>query len=480
MPAKKFKPRVYQKETSDSIVENPLFALLLDMGLGKTAAMLYAICELIVLGGDKKETDFERLGKVLVVAPLRVIQCVWGQEIEKWSNFSHLRWQSLAGDSPTKRNKNCEIDADIYGINPESLVWLLENRQDFLEDFDTLVIDESTKFKNPTSKRFRCLKNHLDIFDNRYILTGTPIPNKFEDIWSQIYILDQGARLGKNITTFRARYFRCINRGNFNEYILNPGAERLIYEAISDISIRLSSDDYLDLPEMIYNEIDVELPKNILKHYLELEKDFFSYMDGEDFVAVNAAVAAGKCRQFANGGMFKNQDIFAGDYNKPKETVHVHDAKVKAVIDLVDSLNGDPCLIAYEFQHDLESLKQAFPKAPILGRGLKEKDVVRLVENWNKGLYPILLCQPSSMGHGLNMQDGGRNAIWFSISWNLEVFDQFNKRLHRSGQERPVYIHLLKALNTIDEGVIKLLTMKSNNQNSFLNALHSYRRKTHG
>lgn len=464
-------PRVYQDKAVDFALGGWCRGLFLDMGLGKTASMLEVIC--ILLTQKSKQL---KIKKTIVIAPSLVAQTTWGNEINKWTNFNHLKYKSLVSSKKPEREKWVREDADIYGLNPESLVWFLDLPDEILDQFDCIIIDESSKFKNPSAKRFLKLQKNLHRFKSRYILTGTPIPNGMEDLWAQVFILDQGERLGKNITRFRQTYFHQNRFATHTEYVLRDGAEAEILDKIKDICLTMSAEDYLDLPDMIYNEVLVDLPKEHMRTYKELERDYYTYMSDNDFTAANAAVAAGKCRQLASGGLYENNDEFVHDYDR-KVWHNIHDVKTNKALEMVESLEGSPVMIMYEFKHDLDRLQKAFPKAQVFGSGMKTLDATQIVKDWNKGRIPTLLCQPASMGHGLNMQDSGSNVIWYTIPWNLETFQQANKRLHRPGQTKPVYIHLIAANKTIDIDVLDLIGLKASKQSSFLEKLHNFQEK---
>lgn len=470
---KKYVPVPYQKKGIKYVTHQKRFGLLLDPGMGKTSIILSSINDIM----DLPEPDC-LYGSVLIIAPLSVCFGVWEAERDKWGQFNDLTIEILHSKNKYKsKEKAYDVDSDIYVINPEGLEWLF-NQPGVVDKFDMLVIDESTMFKNPSSKRFKLLKKNLYIFTRRYILTGTPIPNGLEDLWSQIFILDEGNSLGKFVGQYRQQYFFPIpmdNQGKaFNLFKLVKGKEEQIYTKIAPITLRLSAKDYMDLPDISFNVVNVKLPLKVRKQYQEIEREYFAILDDKTVSAGNAAVASIKCRQIASGGIYSDPDIFEGDFER--KVIQLHDEKTNRLKEMVEDLGGKSVLIAYEFNHDLLRLKKAFPKARIIGSGTSPKDRAEAIKDWNAGFIPVLLGQPSSMGHGLNLQEGGSDIFWYTPTWNLELFEQFNKRLHRKGQEKPVMVHLMVAEDTIDEAVVEALTNKAKDQNNFLDSLQRYRK----
>lgn len=456
-PLKKehWKPKLAQKKGLKALLENSCHALFLDPGLGKTSVTLAAVKIL------KQE---QLIDKVLIVAPLRVCYLVWPKEIAKWEEFSDLTYAILHGKD---KERNLKKEADIYIINPEGLFWLA--KQNFKRlGFDMLVVDESTKFKSCSSKRFKLLKMLLGFFRRRYILTGTPTPNGMMDLFSQIMIVDGGAALGRYITHYRNQYFYPSGYGGY-EWKLQEDAEKRIQQKIKPITLRLEAEDFLDLPEIVINRIDVELPEEVRDIYKEMEDDMFSSLDRGDIVAVNAAAASIKCRQIANGGV----------YDEHRNVHHLHMAKAEAVGDLVEELQGTPALVAYEFHHDLERLLKVLGKnTPYIGAGVSEKRTAEIEAAWNRGEIPVLLGNPASMGHGLNLQNAGNHIIWHSLTWNFENYDQFNKRVRRQGSKHArVFIHHLMVRDTIDEAIMFAIKHKDRTQKSLLNGLKAYKKK---
>jgi SNF2 family DNA or RNA helicase len=448
-----FKPYKYQARAIQEVVTRKRYGVFADPGLGKTAITLAAIAQL---------KEYDPFFSALVVAPLRVIYSTWPKEIEQWDQFKHLTHTILHGKT---KNFNRLSVKDIYLINPEGLPWLFNRVDDFKTDL--LVIDESSKFKNPSSQRFKLLKRNLDRFRRRVILTGTPAPNSLLDLWSQIYLLDKGEALEKNITGYRRKYFYPVGRPEWRQYEINPGADKVIHNRIKDQVLRLDAKDHLDLPPLITNRIDIQMPDKVQKQYKQLESELWAELDDSEVLANNAQHKYLMCRQFTGGAM----------YGEDKHTIEVHDEKVKALLDLVDELQGKPLLVAYNFRHELARLLLAFPKSFYLGSGVSPQDTEYILNKWNKGEIRVLFGQPKSMGHGLNMQKGGCNDVaWFSLTDSLEDYDQFNRRVYRHGVEGTVKVHQLIAPKTIDEALVKLLNRKERTQGALLNALNEYRR----
>jgi SNF2 family DNA or RNA helicase len=449
-----FKPHDYQADAIRFLLKNPSGGVFADPGLGKTAIILSII------------NTFKKLGRKkpwLIVAPLRVCYSVWPAEIKKW-NFN-LTICNLHVE-PWK-------PADIYTINPESLVKQLQAFENSPHwPFFGLCIDESTKFKKATGKRFRHLRKHLPKFKKRIILTGTPTPNSLLDLFGQIYILDLGASLGKYITHYRNTYFY---RTGYMGYQWAPfeQSSKFIYKKLQPITYRIDAETYLDLPPLLLNDVAVELPEEARSIYRSLEKEFFAELDGGESITVGSAASKyNALRQVVNGGLFEQAPI---EMMKKRKAHQLHTVKNEAVVELVESLQGKPVLIAYHYQHDLTRLISLFPEAPFIGGGQKALKSRQIIEDWNKGKIPILIGHPQSMGHGLNLQSAGNDIIWYSLTDNLESYEQFNRRIYRQGVNGQVRIHRIIADNTIDEALIKMLDKKAGSQRALLNALKEYR-----
>lgn len=452
----KWSPHPYQVKAVNFLINNYSAALFLDPGLGKTSITLQAI---------KFLKEHGALNKVLLIAPLRICYSVWPAEIAKWSNFSDLKISVVHGPG---KQAALEADADIYILNPEGLAWLLDARRRrlFLEKkFDVLIIDELTKFKHTNTSRFKKLKPFLPLFRRRWGLTGSPASNGLMDLFGQCYVLDLGESLGKYITHYRNEYFTQDYNGF--TWTLKPNAESMIFERIRPLALRMGAEDYLKMPELITNNIRIELPENARKIYDDLEKELIAQIEGSMVTASNVGVATLKCRQIANGGVYN-----VAEGTSTREIIQIHDAKTDALEELVDELQGQPLLVAYEFEHDLQRIFKRFGKLPYIGGGVSAARSAELEKQWNAGKIPILLGHPASIGHGLNLQQVGRHICWFSLTWNFELYDQFNRRIYRQGNNsKVVTIHHLVAKHTIDEIVYNTLKYKKRNQEALFHAL---------
>lgn len=439
-----YKPRAYQQTGFDYIVNHTHAGLFLDMGLGKTVTTLTAINFL-----KYRQLD---IMSVLIIAPKRVAEVVWDDEIAKWSHLSHLTISKVLG-SEKKRILALNTKADIYIINRENVEWLVQYFGGFKLPFDMLVIDELSSFKSHKSKRFQALRQVRNSFSRIVGLTGTPASNGLIDLWAQLYLLDGGERLFKNITRYRETFFKPGKQnGNITyNYVLTEGSENRIMEKISDICISMKTKDYLELPDCIQNIIKIKLSDPVLKKYRDFERDnILAFIDsGVELTAVHAAALNNKLLQFSNGAVYYETQV--DEYSKPKrEYIEVHDEKLKELVELVDNLNGNPILIAYQFQHDKDRILKALHKY-----GVRELKTDKDIRDWNAGLIPALITHPASAGHGLNLQFGGYNAAWYGETYNLELYQQFNKRLDRSGQKHPVVIHHFICEGTMDVTVMR-------------------------
>jgi SNF2 family DNA or RNA helicase len=443
-----WQPHDYQVRAIKLLLSQASGGLFLDPGLGKTSVCLAAFKILKAKG---------YASKVLIIAPLRPVYKVWPDEIEKWADFGDLSYTILHG--PNKR-ANLEVDADIYIINPEGLLWLFEEKLN-RPQWDILIIDESTKFKDSTTRRFRLLRPLLTQFARRWILTGTPSPNGLEDLFGQIYILDLGRSLGKYITHFRLNF---LQRAGFNLYDWKPrpGAFQEIVEKLKPLVIQLSAEDYLEMPELVLRTIPTQLSKQVMEQYRAVEDDFISVFEAGKIVAANAAVAGMKCRQIANGAV----------YDADRNVIPIHDEKLDALESLLEELAGKPTIVLYEFNHDLDRILKRIPGTPVLGSGVSKAKLDATIDGFNRGEIPILLGHPASMGHGLNLQGSCHHIIWFGITWNLEHYDQTIARVYRQGQKSShVFVYHIVAKDTLDERVVKALEVKDRTQQTLLSAL---------
>lgn len=445
-------------------------------GLGKTSAALGAIKYLKTRG---------IINKVLIIAPLRVCYRVWPAERDKWVDFHGLRVEVLHG-----RHKDValERDADVYVINPEGLDWLLQTdkrggtskRKAVAVDarrfarlgFDTLIIDELSKFKASNTYRFKAMKQVLPTFRRRWGLTGSPAPNGLLDLFGQCYMLDEGNALGRYITHYRAQFFY-NPPGSPYEWRLMPGAEERIYERLAPLALRMAAEDYLELPELTQNIIHVDLPDDVMAAYGALEAALFTELNGNVVTAANTAVASGKCRQLASGGLYLDPaDELAPVFKRTKDWAHAHNAKTDALEELVAELQGEPLLVAYDFKHDLERLRARFGRdVPVLGKGSAKQDAV-IEAAWNAGKLPLLLGHPQSIGHGLNLQGACKHVCWHTLTWDYELYDQFIRRVYRQGNKAGrVIVHHIIARDTIDEAVLAALRGKAKGQRALFDAL---------
>jgi SNF2 family DNA or RNA helicase len=440
-------PHPYQERALKFLLQHPSAALFLEPGLGKTSVVLAAVSILLR----------DVIDSALVVAPLRVVQGVWPAEVMKWAEFQNLKISIIHG-TPKQRLAALEKDADLYLINPENVVWLTE------QDWDPpqmLVLDESTKFKNSRAKRFRALKKWIKrgVFRRRVILTGTPAPNGYEDLFGQIYVLDCGRRLGEYITHYRMKYFT----QDFNgfSWSLREGADKLIQDRVRDIVLMMKSEELVNMPELTQVRMPVVLPEKVYRKYQDLEDDFLIKIDDEYVTAFQAGVLSNKLRQMANGWVY--------DSGVERASHHVHDAKLEALADLKEELGAEPLLVAYEFKPEGEAIAKRLG-CPRLGGGVSAKRGQEILEAWDRRELPALAIHPASGGHGLNLQQGGNHLAFFGLPWDLELHDQMFKRIWRQGQKNRVVVHYLLAQGTIDEVVYSVLVKKDRTQQDLLAA----------
>lgn len=445
-----FKPHPYQQYCIRQILQKPAIGLFLDMGLGKTAITLTAVNEL-------KYGRF-LVRRVLVIAPKKVAEATWQREAQKWDNLKHLRFSTVLGGE-TKRIRALNTPADVYVINRENVVWLVTYYQNDWP-FDMVVCDEFSSFKSHSAKRFKALAAIRPHIRRIVGLTGTPSPNGLMDLWSQVYLLDRGERLGRYYTHFRERYFEPGRRSRdvIYEYDPKDGAQDAVMKKIADICISMKASDYLQLPACIYDDVPVVLTPKAKKAYRELEKTMILALPDGDIDVTSAAALSNKLQQLANGAIYDDE-----------HKVHVvHDCKLEAFMELVEKLNGQHALVFYNFQHDRERLMGALAKTKLRYRVYKNADDELA---WNNGDVDLLLAHPASTGYGLNLQAGGHHIIWFGLNWSLELYQQANKRLHRQGQEYPVIVHHLICEGTRDEDLADALTKKDAAQAFVLNSL---------
>lgn len=488
--AQPWKPHTYQKRAVKWLLEHAGAGLFLDPGLGKTSITLAALKLL------KKQ---KLSGRSLVIAPLRVAYSVWPAEVEKWTDFKdELSVEVLHGKAKEERLWNTE--ANILTINPEGLEWLfgvtkvrgrngkvqvqIDKKRcaalfDDLEITD-LVVDESTKFKHSSSLRFKILKQVLNFFRRRWILTGSPAPNGLMDLFAQVFLIDMGASLGQYITHYRQNYFTPVGYGGYT-WVPKEGSEQAIYAKLKKLVLRLSAEDYLELPALVENTIRFDLPEKARDIYDALEDDMVASVADGVVTALNAASAMTKCAQVANGGLYKQDDplVAAKRRRGPDSWVYIHDGKDTIVEDLVEEIGGHPVLIAYDFQHDLERLLKVFGKdTPYIGGGVSGTRSKAIEDAWNRGEIPVLLGHPASMGHGLNLQNAGNHVIWYGLTYDFELYDQFIKRILRQGSKhKKVFVHHIVARDTVDEAKLFALRRKKRGQNALFDALRTYVRE---
>ena len=442
----------YQEVTKDFIIRTPYAAVILDMGMGKTATTLSAINELMF---DRYEVH-----KVLVIAPLRVANTVWSDEIEQWAELRHLRYSKIVGTSK-QRKVALQKDADIYIVNRENLPWLVEQCSPYFK-WDMVVIDELSSFKSWQSKRFKAFMAMRPYMKRIVGLTGTPSSNGLMDLFAEFKVIDGGERLGRFIGEFRSRYFE-EGRRNGNivyEYIPMDYAECQIQDKISDITISMKALDYLDMPDLISTKKLVRMSEKEKEKYSQFKKEYvLSELDGLEVTAANAASLTNKLVQLSNGAV----------YSDDHTVVPLHEQKLDALEDILESANGEPVLVAYWFKHDLARIIGRLEKLNVKSRVLKTEEDIR---EWNKGNVPVGLLHPAGAGHGLNLQKGGHHLVWFGLTWSLELYQQTNARLWRQGQEaETVVIQHIVTEGTIDEEILKALENKDAQQERLIAAV---------
>ena len=442
----KYSPHDYQAYATDFILQNPVAAVFLDMGLGKSVITLTAIKDLCL--------DSFQVRKVLVIAPLRVARDTWPSEIEKWDHLKDLKYAVAVGTEMERKTALMQ-KANVYIINRENVQWLVEE-SGLPFDYDMVVIDELSSFKSFQAKRFRSLLKVRPTVKRMVGLTVTPSSNGLMDLWAQFRLLDLGKRLGRFITHYRNQYFTPDKRNGqvVFSYKPLPGAEEAIYSAISDITISMKAVDHLNMPECVMNEVKVALSEKERKTYNTMKADLVVSLQGEEIDAGTAAALAGKLSQMANGAV----------YGEDKKYIEFHNRKLDALEDLIEAANGKPVLVAYWFKHDLERIKKRFD--------VREISTSKDIQDWNKGKIPVAVIHPASAGHGLNLQAGGSTMVWFGLTWSLELYQQANARLWRQGQQADtVVIHHIIAAGTIDERIMAALRNKDKTQSALIEAV---------
>ena len=448
----KYEPHNYQQFATDFILEHPISCLMLDMGLGKTVITLTALWQLALDSFD--------VSRILVIAPKRVAEDTWPKELSKWEHLSGLDATLVMG-TQAEREAALRQQTFLYIINRENVSWLVANHP---WDFDMVVIDELSSFKSNQAQRFKAMKKVRPLVSRIVGLTGTPAPNSLLDLWPEMYLMDMGQRLGRFIGGFRDRFFTPDKRNREIIYSYKPreGAEEAIYGLISDICISMKAVDYLDMPELIMNRVEVSMDSRERKIYDDFQRDMVVSLQGEELDAVNAAALSGKLTQMANGAV----------YGENRKVLHIHDRKLDALEDLMEAANGKPLLVAYWYEHDLQRIKARFKNARCI-------DTPQDIDDWNAGKIPLALIHPASAGHGLNLQEGGCTIVWFGLTWSLELYQQLNARLWRQGQKHTVVIHHIVTKGTHDEDVLRALDNKDTRQSALIDAVRARLEGTH-
>lgn len=443
----KYKPHSYQEYAIRYIETHPISALLIDMGLGKTSITLTAISNMLF--------DSFEVCKVLVIAPLRVAKNTWTDEIKKWEHLNSLSYSLIIGNE-SERLSALSKKADIYIVNRENIDWLV-NKSGYKFDFDMVVIDELSSFKNHQSKRFKSLMKVRPLVKRIVGLTGTPSSNGLMDLFAEFKILDMGKRLGYFIGQYRNTYFKPdkMNGPIVYSYKPLPNAENAIYEKISDITVSMKANEYLKMPELLTSNYVVELSNSEKNQYDEMKKSLVLEITDGEITASNATSLSNKLCQLSNGAI----------YDDEQSIVEIHDRKLEALEDIIESMNGKPLLIAYWYRHDLERIKSRF--------SVREIKTSEDISDWNDGKIPVALIHPASAGHGLNLQNGGSTLVWFGLTWSLELYQQTNARLYRQGQKNTVVIQHIITKGTIDEQILKALQKKNKTQADLIDAVRA-------
>ena len=441
----KYKPHEYQTYATRFLLEHPISCLMLDCGLGKTVITLTALWDLVLDSFD--------IGRVLVIAPKRVAENVWVQEIEKWEHLAGLTAVKVLG-SEQERRSALNTPAFLYIINRENVTWLVKNRH---WDFDMVVIDELSSFKSHQAQRFKAMRKVRPLVTRIVGLTATPAPDSLMDLWAERCLLDMGQRLGRYIGSYRERFFVPDKRNREIVYSYKPreGAEDKIYELISDICISMKAKDHLQMPELVTNRVTVSMSPKEHEVYDRLRRDMVTELNGEELDAVNAASLSNKLQQMASGAV----------YSSGHQTVVLHSRKLDALEDLIEAANGKPLLVAYWFHHEHDRLHERFD--------CRDINTAEDIAAWCAGEIPVGLIHPASAGHGLNLQSGGSTLVWFSLTWSLELYEQLNDRLWRQGQEHTVVIHHIISEGTIDEDIMSALARKDVGQNALRDAVRA-------
>lgn len=474
----RFKPHQYQKQAIRFLYKRPYSGIFADPGLGKTAIALALLQKI-----KREQPDH----KTLLVSPLAVCFNTWQDEITKWDQFNsisygiiHSDWQSPFAWTDDKLETLCDTDLDLYITNPENLKWLFSVLGDWYKrfPFHTLIIDESTRFKNMKAKRFSIIRKFLHRFKRRHIMTGTPIPNSLLDIFPQMFIVDRGECLGKHITPFREKYFSKTGYKGY-QWKADEGSQKKIEKRIAPAIIRIDAEDHIDMPKFFENPIEIRLPNEIQEIYNSIEKLFFAEIENEEIIIPTESGKYNICRQIANGGLYKPTEFFT--IPKDRKVFYLHTAKAETLEHIRNELNGKPVLVGYHYRFVIPHLKAYFkaPRLPYIASGVKQGTITQLIKKWNSDRLPLLLGQPQSIGHGLNLQKSScKDIVWFGVPDNFESYDQFNRRVRRQGSnQKNITAHILIAKDTIETVIWKRLKKKDTNQKALLDALKRYAKK---
>lgn len=448
----KFVPHNYQTYCIDYLLERPAAGLFLKPGMGKTVTALTV--------ADRLLYDYFAVSKVLVIAPLRVAEDTWSREAQKWDHLQHLRVSRVLG-SAKERLAALAVEADVYCINRENVPWLVKH-YGLGWPFDLVIVDESSNFRNPSAQRFKALRKVRPLIKYIWELTGTPRPRSLLDLWAQLYLLDRGERLGKTMTEYKNRYFTPGRRNGYvvYEWVPRPGAEDEVYSKISDICVSMKARDYLKLPDLVETIRPVVLSPEARALYDDMEREAILELAGEVIDAGSAAAVNGKLLQIAGGAVYDENHV----------AHELHTAKLDALEDLMEEANGEPVLVAYNFQHEHDRILARFPQA------VKLKDN-KTIAAWNRGEIPMLLVHPAGAGHGLNLQDGGHLIVWFSPTYDQELNEQLIDRLNRQGQQETTSVIWLIAEGTVDEDARRSTQAKASSQDAMMEAVKARLKK---
>lgn len=459
----KYLPKPKQVEAERFLLTHPIAGLFVRMGIGKTVVALSMI--------EKLMYESPLIKRVLIVAPLRVTKITWPDEIEKWSHTKRLTYSVIHGPKKEELARGCH-NTDVTLINYDGIIWAY-NHWELFPKYDVLILDESTFVKNHTSARSKLISQLSRFITRKILLTGSPTPNGLINLWQQIFILDRGRRLGQNITTFRNRYY--MYDSYRDEYKLLAGAKRKILEAVKDIVMVVEDD--ASIPPVVNNIIKIDLPTKLYQKYCELERDFFTVLDtGQTIDVLNQQAQTQKLRQFVSGFVYEREMDENGKVITT-DVVNIHHERVKCLKEIQESLSGENLLVAINFQEDAEQIQAYFKKRiPVINSNTSEKDAIKYIRDWNAGKLPMLLAYPSSIGHGLNLQSGGHNIVWYNCTWSLELWEQFIARLARMMQKsKKVFNHIIVMGDTIDEPIVSSVLKKEADQRSVMSHLKAYR-----